>query len=418
MRILPLLMAIGLAFPALADTVRLQENAPAKHVVVKGDTLWDISEKFLKDPWKWPEVWQLNKDEIKNPHLIYPGDVVVLTFVDGKPRLSLEKGRFNETLKLSPQIHSEPIVIKEKGIPAIDPKSIGQFLGLGAVVDKESIEKGPKLLGAVDERVLIMVGDRVYASPAKGDIKEWQVFRAGKELVDPDTKEVLGYEAIGVGQARTLYPGNPQTILITKAAEEIAIGDKLLPYQPVELEALIPHAPDKPVLGKIFSAYGGVKATSQYSTVVINKGMRDGLEPGHVLAIQHPGRVLEEDKTRETWRYWDVKCVKPGESLANDFYDPKEKLVECSDLPPDAKREAWRYMDVGCLKPGARITAGEFFNPKEVYDLHCRPEEQTTRLPAHQVGVLFLYRVYDKVSYGLIMRTNGPVYLMDHVTNP
>lgn len=419
MRILPLLVAIGLAIPAWADEVRLQENAPARHVVVKGDTLWGISEKFLKDPWKWPEVWQLNRDEVKNPHLIYPGDVVILSMEGGEPRLSLEKARFNETVKLSPQIRSEPIVIKEKGIPAIDPKTISPFLGLGAVVSKEAIEAGPRLLGAVDERVLIMVGDQVYASPGKGNIKEWQVFRPGNELVDPDTQEVLGFEAIAVGQARTVVPGNPQTLVISKAAQEIAIGDKLVPYSPVELESLVPHAPTKPVLGKIFSAYGGITATSQYATVVINKGARDGLEAGHVLAIHRPGRVLEETAP-ETYRYSDVKCVKPGETLTSDFYDPKEKLVECKDLPPGAKQEAWRYADVGCLKPGAQVTANEFFNPKEVYHLHCRPGDgaSAVQLPEHEVGVLFLYRVYDKVSYGLIMRADGPVYLMDHVKNP
>lgn len=418
MRILPLLMAIGLAFPALADSVRLQENAPDRHVVVKGDTLWDISEKFLKDPWKWPEVWQLNRDEIKNPHLIYPGDVVVLTIVDGKPRLSLEKGRFGETVKLSPQIHSEPIVIKDKGIPAIDPKTIAPFLGLGAVVSKESLDSGPKLLGAIDERVLIMAGDRVYASPGKGDTKDWQVFRPGKELVDPDSQEVLGYEAIAVGQARTTAPGNPQTVVISKATQEVIIGDRLLPYNPVELEALVPHAPSKPVLGKIISAYGGITATSQYATVVINKGARDGLEAGHVLAIHRQGRVLQKDEEVERHRYMDVKCVKPGKTISNDFYDPKEVMVECEDLPKDSKQEAWRYMDVGCLKPGAKVSASEFFNPKEVYNLHCRPGDMNVRLPEHRVGVMFLYRVYDKVSYGLIMKTEGPIYLMDNVRNP
>lgn len=418
MRILPLLLAIGLAFPALADEVRLQENAPDKHVVVKGDTLWDISAKFLKDPWKWPQVWRLNRDQIKNPHLIYPGDVVWLSFVDGQPRLSLEKGRFGETIKLSPRVHGEPIVIKEKGIPVIDPKAIAPFLGLGAVVSKEALESGPRLLGAVDERVLIMVGDQVYASPGEPGTQDWQVYRPGNELVDPDSGEKLGFEAHAVGQAHTVVPGNPQTLRIEKAAQEIAIGDRLLPYRPVELEAMVPHAPERDVLGKIISAFGGVAASSQFSTVVINQGARDGLEPGHVLAIHRQGRVLQKDEEVKRHRYMSEQCVKPGHKLTFDFYDPKAELMECDELPPDSKQEAWRYMDVGCLKPGAHISTYALFNPKDVYDPHCRSGDKMVRLPEHRVGLMFLYRVYDKVSYGLIMQADGPIYLLDNVRNP
>lgn len=423
MRTLLLIAALGLSaplsVPVWADTVRLQENAPDRHVVVKGDTLWDISEKFLKDPWLWPDVWQLNKDQIKNPHLIYPGDVVVLTMENGKPRLSLETGA-RQVVKLTPQVRGEPIVTQEAGIPAISPRHIASLLNHAGIISQPEIDQAPRLLGAVDDRMLVMRGDSVYASANSEEIKNWHIIRPGKELVDPETQEALGVEVQTVGRAQTVEPGNPQTLLVNQSIMEIAIGDKLRPYAPLDLQALTPHAPDKPVQGRVIMAYGGFAATSQYANVVINRGTRDGMEAGHVLAIHRQGRVIKDSPSATTWRYMDVQCVKPGKALTTDFYDPKEMLQECSELPPDAKREAWRYMDVGCLKPGAKIVANEFFDPKEVYRLHCRPddEKEALRLPDHRVGLLFIYRVYDKVAYGLIMSADGPVYLMDLVKNP
>jgi hypothetical protein len=342
MRTLILIAALGLisvlSAPLRADEIRLQDNPPDRHVVVKGDTLWDISEKFLKDPWKWPEVWQLNKEQIRNPHLIYPGDVVVLTMEGGKPRLSLEDGRFGETVKLSPQVRGEPIITKEKGIPAIDPKYITPYVTVAGVVDPGMLDAAPKVLGAVDERVLIMKGDSVYASAGKPDTLQWKVIRPGKQLIDPDTNELLGLEAESVGRLRTIVPGNPQTLLVEQASMEIMVGDKLIPDAPFALSAMTPHAPANSVEGKIIQAYGSFSTTAQYATVVINKGLRDGIEPGHVLAIQRQGRLLQENNQ--------------------------------------------------------------------------------VQLPGHKVGLLFIYRVYDKVAYGLIMSADGPVYLMDVVKNP
>jgi hypothetical protein len=421
MRTLLLIAALGLSAPTWADEVRLQDNAPDRHVVVKGDTLWDISAKFLKDPWLWPDVWQLNKEQIKNPHLIYPGDVVILTMENGKPRLSLESSGL-EVVRLSPQIHAEPILTKEKGIPAIEPRHIRPYVTVAGVVDPGVLDAAPKILGAVDERVMIIKGDGVYASAGKPGVQHWRAIRPGKQLVDPDTQEVLGLESESVGLMRTVAPGDPQTLLVEHASMEVMVGDKLIPDVPFALSTMIPRAPAKSVEGKIIQAYGSFSTTAQYATVVINKGQRDGLEPGNVLAIHRQGRVVakEQGKDGEAWRYGDVKCVKPGKTLTSEYYDPKEMLVECGELPPGAKQEVVRYSDIGCLKPGAKISTFEFFNPKEVYQLHCRPGEESTQiqLPGHRVGLLFLYRVYDKVAYGLIMSADGPVYLMDAVKNP
>jgi len=422
MRTLILIAALGLSSalstPLSADEIRLQENAPDRHVVVKGDTLWDISEKFLKDPWKWPEVWGFNKDQIKNPHLIYPGDVVLLTMEGGKPRLSLQGG---QTVKLSPSIRGEPIIIKEAGIPSIPVKAIAPFLSRTGIIDPEVLAAAPRLLGAADERVLMMESDVVYASQGDGSTTDWNIVRPGVELIDPDTKESLGFESIHVGEARTLAQGSPMTLVIRRGYREIAREDKLMPALPSDLDSLVPHAPANDINGKIISAYGGVAATAKYATIVINKGLREGVEAGHVFTIAHEGRQVKSDKYEERHRYVDTKCLKPGKTITNDFYDPKEVFEDCKDTNSPSMfttKEAWRYADVGCLKPGAKISAFEFFNPKDVYKLHCRPGEESIKLPDTPVGLAFVYRVYQKVAYALVVQANGPIYLMDVVKKP
>ena len=427
MRTLLLIAALGLSAPTWADQVQLRSDAPDRHVVVKGDTLWDISEKFLQDPWLWPEVWQLNREEIKNPHLIYPGDVVLLTIEDGKPRLSLAAGgRFGETIRLSPSVRGEAIATREQGIPAIPLRAIQPFMSRAGVIDPGALDKAPKLLGAADERVLMMRSDVVYATAGDGNTSNWHIVRPGKDLVDPDSKETLGFEAVHVGDARTLVAGNPQTLTITRGHMEIARGDKLIPASDGDLDGMVPRAPGKPVEGKIISAFGGLEASGRHATVVLNKGARDGLEAGHVLAIYHEGRVVEsEEKPARRVRYADTKCLKPGASISYDqFYDPKEVFEDCPEPAPQniaQNPRAWRFVDVGCLKPGAKVNAFEFFNPNEVYKPHCRPGDEKAealKLPDARIGLAFVYKVHEKVSYALILQSDGPIYLLDAVRNP
>jgi len=366
MRILPLLVAIGLAFPALADAVRLQENAPNRHVVVKGDTLWDISEKFLKDPWKWPEVWQLNKNEIKNPHLIYPGDVVVLTIVDGKPRLSLEKGRFSETIKLSPQVHSEPIVIKDKGIPSIPLAAILPLLAKGAVGEASELEQAPRILGSSDARVMFAKGDRVYASKSDVPNQEWRVMRLGQALRNPDNKEeVLAYELVYLGDAVTETPGDPQLVRITGNAQEVLERDRLLPAWDGNPPQYMPHAPDKPVSAKVVAALGGPVYAGTWMNLVLNQGKNGGLEEGHVLALYRAGRSVA-----------DPKCIRANK--------------------------------IAFLAGGGRGHAEDCVADKD----------DKAALPDTRVGLAFVYRVFDKLAYALVLKGTEPVSAGDVARNP
>jgi hypothetical protein len=369
MRTLILIAALGLSAslsaPAWADEVRLQENAPERHVVVKGDTLWDISEKFLKDPWLWPDVWRLNKDQIKNPHLIYPGDVVVLTMEGGKPRLSLERGD-RELVRLSPQVRGEPIATKEAGIPSISIKAIKSMLAKGGVGDPSDLEKAPRILGSSDARMMFGSGDMVYASKDDGETADWRVVRLGQALKNPDNpKEILAYEMQYLGNARTEKPGDPQVVRILTAEQEILERDRLVPSWKAALPQYIPHAPEKPVEAKVAAVLGGPISASAYMTLVLNKGAHDGLEEGHVLALFHAGRSVA-----------DPKCI--------------------------------RAEKVAFLASGGRDHAE-----------NCKKDENDkTALPDTRVGLAFVYRVFNKVAYALVMKSTEPVTLGDSARNP
>lgn len=211
MRQLVVSLALLLATaPALADTLKLQDNAPDKYVVVKGDTLWDISGKFLKDPWRWPQIWKMNREEIKNPHWIYPGDMIVLDRSGKEPRLSLVKGSKDgmETVKLSPGVRATEI--RNEAVPSIPIRVIHPFLSQPRVVAKGALDDAPFILGSNVERVVLGSGDDAFATGGKPGVTRWNVLRPGKALKDPETGEVLGYEVEYLGDARTLVEGAPQ----------------------------------------------------------------------------------------------------------------------------------------------------------------------------------------------------------------
>ena len=219
------------ALPALADELQLRKDAPDKYVVVKGDTLWDISGRFLSSPWHWPEIWNMNKDEIKNPHWIYPGDMIVLDRSGARPQLKLVPGAEHglETTKLSP--HTRETAIETNAIPTIPVSVIHPFLSQPRVVAAGEMDKAPFILGSNEERFVLAKGDTAYATGGPAGVTRWNILRPGKALKDPETGEVLGYEVEYLGDARTLLPGAPLKILITSVTREILPRDKLLARQ-------------------------------------------------------------------------------------------------------------------------------------------------------------------------------------------
>jgi hypothetical protein len=285
---------------AFADAPQVRDNAPDRHVVVKGDTLWDISARFFKDPWKWTEIWGMNKDSIKDPHWIYPGDVIVLDRTTGTLHLGevtaqVASGALSGTvaIKLSPKAREED---SEHGaIPSIPIADIAPFLSQPLVVEKEGLSGAPTLTGTYEQRVILGSDDIAYVKGLAEDKgTHWQIYRPGKTLLDPDSKEVLGYEAIYLGDADVEKFADISTLRITRATQEINKGDRLVQPPAALTDNYVPHAPEKQISARVISIYDGVSQAGQNTVITLNKGARDGLENGHVLAIYRKGETLTE----------------------------------------------------------------------------------------------------------------------------
>jgi len=270
----------------LAATLAVNPSHPERYVVQKGDTLWDLASRFLLEPWRWPEIWQANP-HIANPHLIYPGDVLSLSYQDGRPLLSIERGSGRR--KLSPQIRATPL---EQAIPAIPVDAVKQFLARPNVATKAELASAPYVVGFVDEHLAGSAGDEIYVrsiDPATAQ-RDYDLIRPGKPYIDPDTREILGYEAQQVASARLDHPGDPAKLLLTGSQLETLIGDRLLPdTEEIPLQAFHPKPPDQTVEGSIIGVLGGVTQIGQYQTVVLNRGEVDGLQSGDVLKIMQGG---------------------------------------------------------------------------------------------------------------------------------
>jgi len=273
----------------------LRSDHPERYTVVKGDTLWDISARFLNNPWYWPEIWHVNP-QVANPHLIYPGDRLALVYIDGKPRIT--KVATSNVVKLSPQVRSEPI---DTPIPTIPLDAIGSFLTDTRIVDPEVINGAPYVLEGEDGRIITGAGDRIYARGDKPADKVG-VFRRSKEFRDPVTGEFLGLEARSIGSGEvTAENGDVLTVRLITSNEEVRIGDRLLTNVNRAIATnFVPSAPDQKVEGQMISVEGGVSQIGQFDVVAVNRGTREGLEPGNVMAVLQSGNLVRDPVTGET----------------------------------------------------------------------------------------------------------------------
>lgn len=273
--------------------IEIREDAPLKYVVKKGDTLWDISNYFLKDPWLWPELWYTNPD-IKNPHLIYPGDVLYLVWVDGKPQLRRDIDGLSITgEKLLPQVRELTFDAAIKTIPL---DALAAFLKGPRVVGLEELTAAPYIVEFAGDHLIGSAGIRAYA---KGVTRDYGVnltlVRQGQRYEDPNSDEILGYEAIYVADANVEIFDVTSTLFLRNTTRETLIGDRLLSADDYLPQAnFFPHAPDAPVEGSIISVYDGVSQIGQYQIVTINKGAREGIEPGHVFKVFKSGRFVRD----------------------------------------------------------------------------------------------------------------------------
>ena len=300
----------------------LSPNAPDSYNVKRGDTLWAISGMFLKSPWRWPELWGMNLQDIRNPHRIYPGQQLYLDKSSGRAVLRTRQASAGDTVRISPRTRAETLA--DASIPTLASNMIEPFLAEPLIVDPDAFASAPRIVAAQEGRVLLSRGDRAYArgafgsgtggkalSDARGEPLDYRVFRNAKPLKDPTTGVILGYEAQFVGKAelvrsettREVLDKNgklqseivPATIDIVLAKEEMRVGDRLVPEPPRSSQSYVPHAPTSPMSGQIVSVYGSaVTFAAANQVVVVNRGIRDGLERGHVMAILKDGERLQD----------------------------------------------------------------------------------------------------------------------------
>ena len=349
----------------------IKPDAPDRYVVVPGDTLWGISGRYTDSPWRWPDLWGMNKEQIRNPHLIYPGYVIILdrdrarlsigapgTAVGTEPRTA-EPGTAaapgtgvgpapTGPTRLGPRVRAESLARQE--IPSIPASAIEPFLSRPLVVEPDGLDKAPTIIATQADRVILAAGNTAYVRGI-GDTKEeiWYVYRRGGPLVDPDTNRTLAYEAIYLGTAQLTRPGDPATVVLTYAAREVGAGDKLVAAGRPQVINYAPRAPAFQVAGSIMNIYGGVGRVGEagpQSIVSINRGKNDGLEVGHVLALYSRGGTVRD-----------------------------------STKPRNA--------------PDAMIT-----------------------LPNERAGLVFVFRVFERVSYALVMNITSPVRPLDVVQTP
>jgi len=279
----------------------LAPNAPDTHTVQRGDTLWDISKLFLTSPWRWPELWGMNIDQIRNPHLIFPGQMLVLVKENGRAtlRIGQSAGAPTNTVKLSPSVRSQ--LLENGAIASIPLHLIGPFLNEAVVFDTNKLESAPRIVATQEGRVMVSRGETAYVRGDLGGVRDFRLFRQPTPLLDPVTREVLGYEARFVGTAENTRPaeervganGKPEIVpaafIVSSTRIEANVGDRLAPVPQQDLSAFAPRAPSQPVDGRIVSLYGEALTAGQNQIVALNRGQRDGMERGHVLALWRAG---------------------------------------------------------------------------------------------------------------------------------
>jgi len=332
-----LLVLLLLTGKVIAKPVELNPSHPDQYIVVKGDTLWDISARFLKSPWRWPDIWQANS-QIANPHLIYPGDLIELSFVDGEPRLTLKRGDG----KMSPSIRYADLTA---AIPVIPIDAIAPFINSPRVISQQDYDQAPYIVAFSDEHILGSSGNLAYVRTLdEGDDSGYVVIRLGEEYVDGQSGESLGFEATFIADTQIKALGDPATILLPKTTREVVKGDKLVAIQIEKmLQNYYPHAPANDVRGHIIGVIDGVNQIGQYNVVVIDRGEQDGIEVGHVLTVDQAGETIRD------------------------------------------------------------VIAGE---------------GEMITLPDEEAGTLMVFRVFDRVSYALIMEAKRVMHRLDVVHTP
>jgi hypothetical protein len=362
------LVCSAAAAQAPSQPLVLKPDAPDRYVIVPGDTLWGISTRYTDSPWRWPELWGMNRDQIQNPHLIYPGMVLLLDRARGTLSIAGAPGTAPGSgpapgapagspggavapsggVKLAPRVRAESLA--KQAIPSIPPSAIEPYLSRPLIIEPDGFDKAPTIVATEKDRVILSAGNTAYVRGISDPKAEtWYVYRRGEPLVDPDSNRTLAYEAVYLGTAQLTRPGNPATVLLTTAVQEVHAGDKLVAAPPVETPTYAPHAPDKELSGRVMKIYGSVGRVGEagpLQIITINRGRADGIEVGHVLALYTLGGTVR-DMSRP--------------------HNSRDALIQ---------------------------------------------------LPEERAGLSFVFRVFDRVSYALVMNVTRPVHPSDVVRTP
>ncbi len=356
------------ATPAAA----IKADAPDRYTVQRGDTLWGISGRYLDKPWSWPQLWDMNRDQVRNPHRIYPGDVLVLDRATGQLRV--------DTVKLSPSVRREDI---SQAVPTIPAGAISAFISRPMVVSETELENSPRIMATQENRVVVGTGNVAFV---KGLTKEmgaaWQIYRRGDKLVDPDSGETLGYMALYLGEARVRQFGDISRIEIINSTQEIYTDDRLLPAgKEAPQFAYVPRAPNAKVQGRVIAMNDNLWETGKYFVVSLSKGAKDGVEVGHVLALYR-----SQNAARYNLRTSPLfgREGPTGNDARRTYYE--ERLT-----PRD-----------GPIYPTT--------TPVNDADL--------ANLPDERYGLVMVFRTFDRASFALVMESSRPVSLSDIVTTP
>ena len=269
-------------------SARLAEDAPDEYVVQVGDTLWDIAATFLKDPWYWPEIWYINP-QVENPHLIYPGDVLALVYIDGAPRVTVGQAG---TYRLSPEARVTPLT---EAITSVSYDSISAFLSRGVVIERSEVDRLPYLLATKGDHLIASAGNTIYVRGTSAQPGErFNIVKVGDKLIDPETNDLIGYQGIEIGEGTIRTSGDPASMALTSSKQEATQGDRLIPTS-VEIPLnFFPKAPSSNIDGQIISVVGGVTQIGQYHVVVMNRGSNHGLGVGDVLTVWQRGPVVRD----------------------------------------------------------------------------------------------------------------------------
>lgn len=366
--------------PIRADEIKLNSDLPDSYVVQKGDTLWDISSKFLQEPWRWPEIWQVNP-QIADPHLIYPGDVISMSYKDGVPMLTVDRDgntvrsgstRSGRTVKLSPELRSSE---HAKAIPTIPIDVIEQFLVRPLVVSDNEMDTWPYVVSSYDKRLIAANGNRVYVRglSSGSQAQRYSVYRKGAAYRSgkDESRSILGYEALHVADAVIEKSGDPAIAIIVDSNREVLVGDRLVAQSTTDFNTdFIPRSPSTSINGSIISVIDGVSEIGQYQVIVLDVGESDGIEIGNVVGVYQSGETINDSvNLDEDWRHRGG-----GEGA----YDADAFMA---------------YL-------GNKKAAGE-----------------KIQLPEEYAAVVMVFRTFGKVSYGLVMEASAPIHLNDMVRN-